>query len=197
MKNISTLLSILALILVGILYYIHFAEKPSAKVHGKVADSTATRDFRIAYFHLDSLENNFGYFKELSNEMKAEENQMAGELKSLESSYQRKIREWQQKGPNMTQAEGESAQREFNKMQQDYQARQMDMEKKLQSKKVDLLTDIRKKVEDFLQEYNKDKGFAYIISYEPGIMHYKDSIYDITRDVLTGLNQKYKAKAKD
>ena len=52
-------------------------------------------------------------------------------------------------------------------------------------------------MEDFLQEYNKDKGFAYIISYEPGIMHYKDSIYDITRDVLTGLNQKYKAKAKD
>jgi outer membrane protein len=83
-------------------------------------------------------------------------------------------------------------------MQQRYQKRQMDLEQDLQKQKVDLMTDLRKKVEDYLKEYNKDKGYAFILSYEPGFMlYYKDSLYDITSDLVTGLNEKHKSKLKD
>jgi outer membrane protein len=130
--------------------------------------------------------------------MKARENAMNVELRTLENSYQKKIREWQERGANMTQAEGEAAQREYAQMQQRYQKRQMDLEQDLQKQKVDLMTDLRKKVEDYLQEYNKDKGYAFILSYEPGFMlYYKDSLYDITDHLITGLNEKYKNKPKD
>jgi outer membrane protein len=54
------------------------------------------------------------------------------------------------------------------------------------------MTDVRNKIEDYLKEYNKQKGYAFILSYEPGFMlYYKDSIYDITNDIITGLNAEY------
>lgn len=199
MKNISTFLSILALVLIGILFYLHFSSKvPARTTPGTPVAKPETADFKIAYFDIDSLQSHFDYFKKVSNEMKARENAMTVELRTLENSYQRKIKEWQDRGANMTQAEGEAAQREYAQMQQRYQKRQMDLEQELQKQKVDLMTDLRKKVEDYLKEYNKEKGYAFILSYEPGFMlYYKDTLYDVTTDVIDGLNQKYKAKAKD
>ena len=198
MKNISTLLGILSLILIAILFYLHFSPKDSVKSLSAPVNKVQGTDFRIAYFDIDSLQTHFEYFKKVSNEMKARENAMTVELRTLENSYQKKIREWQEKGANMTQAEGESAQREYAQMQQRYQKRQMDLEQELQKQKVDLMTDLRKKVEDYLKEYNKAKGYAFILSYEPGFMlYYKDTLYDVTSDLITGLNEKHKGKLKE
>lgn len=198
MKNISTLLSILSLALIAVLFYLHFSKAPAKTAAAAPVSKTDAADFRIAYFDIDSLQSHFDYFKKVSNEMKARENAMTVELRTLENSYQRKIKEWQDRGANMTQAEGEAAQREYAQMQQRYQKRQMDLEQELQKQKVDLMTDLRKKVEDYLKEYNKEKGYAFILSYEPGFMlYYKDTLYDVTGDVIAGLNEKYKTTAKD
>ena len=193
MKNIATVLSVLSLILIAILFYLHFSQKPVLKTTSAPTSTAKATDFRIAYFDIDSLQTHFEYFKKVSNEMKARENAMTVELRTLENSYQKKIKEWQDRGANMTQAEGEAAQREYAQMQQRYQKRQMDLEQELQKQKVDLMTDLRKKVEDYLKEYNKEKGYAFILSYEPGFMlYYKDTLYDVTNDLITGLNEKYK-----
>ena len=61
---------------------------------------------------------------------------------------------------------------------------------------MDMTNLLRKQIEEYLTTYNKDKGYAYIFSYEPGFIFYKDSIYDITMDVVTGLNEKYKSTKK-
>ena len=198
MKHISTFLSILSLILVGILYYLHFSAKEKPVKTTVVSNNNKSQvDFRIAYFDIDSLQAHYEYFKYASNQMKSKEDAMNNELGSLKNSFQRKIREWEQKGTSMTQSEGEAAQREYAQMEQTYQQRRMSLEQQLEKQKVDLMTDLRKKVELFLKEYNKQKGYAYIFSYEPGfMMYYKDSIYDITPDLITGLNNEYKGKEK-
>ena len=198
MKHLSTLLGVISLILIAVLFYLHFSQKPVVKTTSPSIAKTESANFRIAYFDIDSLQTHFDYFKKVSNEMKARENAMTVELRTLENSYQKKIKEWQDRGANMTQAEGEAAQREYAQMQQRYQKRQMDLEQELQKQKVDLMTDLRKKVEDYLKEYNKEKGYAFILSYEPGFMlYYKDTLYDVTSDVIAGLNEKYKSKLKD
>lgn len=200
MKNISTLLSIVSLLLVGVLFYLHFSHHDQIKKAPDIVpvEKRTTSEFRIAYFDIDSLQAHYKYFKDASDQMKTKENAMVSELTSLENSYQRKIREWQEKGANMTQAEGEAAQKEYAQMQQRYQQRKMSLEQDLQKQQVDLMSDLRKKVEDFLKEYNKEKGYAFILSYEPGLLlYYKDTLYDITKDVITGLNADYKTQKKD
>jgi len=198
MKRISTILSVLALVLTGVLFYLHFTHVEKLDKISKVVVKADSSHFRIAYFDIDSLQTHYLYFQDASSQIKAKESAITSELTSMQSNYQKKIREWQQKGPSMSQSEGEAAQREYAQMQQRYEQRQATLEQELQRHKMDMMNDVRKKIEDYLKEYNKEKGYAYIFSYEPGFMlYYKDSLYDITSDVIKGLNESYKEKKKD
>jgi outer membrane protein len=198
MKNISTYLSILALLLVGVLFYLHYSgtgTKMDTSVKTTVQDNG---NFKIAYFDIDSLQEKYEYFRDVTGQIKAKEASITAQLNSLQDSYQKRIKEMQDKGPTMTQAEGEAAQREYAQMQQKYQQRQMTMEQELKKHQVEVMTDVRSRIEGYLKEYNKQKGYAYILSYEPGFMlYYKDSLYDITNDVIHGLNEEYKRKKKE
>jgi len=197
MKNIAVILSVLALVLVGVLFYLHFTHNEKLK---HIAVSPVKQDsthFKIAYFDIDSLQTHYVYFKDASDRMKKKENAMVSELSTMERSYQNKIRQWQEKGTNMSQSEGEAAQREYAQMQQRYQQKKMSLEQDLQNERVDLMSDLRKKVENYLKAYNKDKGYAFILSYEPGFMlYYKDTLYDITTDLISGLNTEYQPQKK-
>ena len=196
MKQLSTILSSVALILVIVLFILYFKDRNQPKQVSKVAVSDTSYNFKIAYFDIDSLQQHYLYYKDAFEQLKSKESQMSAELTNLENSYQKRIREWQQKGANMTQAEGEAAQKEFGQMQERYQRRKIELEQELEKRKIDLMGDLRNKLEDFLKEYNKDRKFAYILSNEPGLIFYRDSAYDITPDVLKGLNADYKAKEK-
>lgn len=198
MRTISTYLSVLALIGVGVLFYLHFNEKKSPSVRSvSHVNKPAGNDFRIAYFDIDSLQEKYEYFKDVSGEMKKKEANLSSQLDALQNTYQKRMKELQDKGPTMTQAEGEAAQREVAQMQQKFQQRQMSMEQDLKKHQMDVMTDLRNKIENYLKEYNKDKGYAFILSYEPGFMlYYKDSLYDITKDVISGLNEQYKKEKK-
>jgi outer membrane protein len=85
----------------------------------------------------------------------------------------------------------------MQKMDQDYRRREAQLQDQLQSHQMEMTKLMRKQIEDFLAEYNKEKGYAYIFSYEPGfIMYYRDSAYNVTGDVINGLNNKYTPKKK-
>ena len=53
---------------------------------------------------------------------------------------------------------------------------------------------MRIKIEDYLKEYNKGKGYSYIFSSAPEFMYLKDTTYNITEDLINGLNKLYPKK---
>ena len=55
---------------------------------------------------------------------------------------------------------------------------------------------LKKEIEDFIAKYNKSKTYSYIVVYEPGLFYYRDTSYNITPDVIKGLNEEYKSKKK-
>jgi outer membrane protein len=118
------------------------------------------------------------------------------ELSSLDRSNQKKVEAWRQKGNTMTPAESEQAQQEYQAMQQAFQSRKSALEQDLYKKTEDLKTNIRKKIEDFLKDYNtKQKSYSFIFAYDPSsFIYYKDTLYNITPDLLDGLNAMYKKK---
>jgi outer membrane protein len=197
MKSISTILSIVALVLVAILFYLHFNHVEKLKKTTVTADKKTAGSFKVAYFDIDSLQEHYAYYKDVLGEIKKKETSMNAELNDMTAKYQKKIREWQEKGNAMSQSEGEAAQREYGAMQQRYQERKSELEQQLQKQQVDGMQELRKQVETYLKDYNQAKGYAYILSYEPGfIIYYKDSAYNITRDLIDGLNAQYKDKKK-
>jgi outer membrane protein len=64
----------------------------------------------------------------------------------------------------------------------------------LQEESFKRLQEVKKRIEQFLEKYNKNKEFAYIFSSNPDLMYYKDTAYDITSDIIQGLNTEHKSK---
>ena len=189
---------LLALLLTGVLFYVvyHKPQPAPVVVSGSAGSQPATGDnFRLAYFNLDSLESHYQYFKDVLDQVKSKENEMNAELSSMEKNYQKKITEWQKKAPTMSQTESQEAQQEYAQMNQNYQARKQTLQESLMKHNEDMKADIRKKIEDYLKEYNKVKGYNYIISYEANSFIYvRDTANNITDDLISGLNAAYKKK---
>ena len=136
-------------------------------------------------------------FQDAENKIKAKENASKGQLNEMNTRYQKRLSELQDKARNqsMTQAEGEAAQRELARLENEYRQKEVELDQDLKKMQMDLMTSLNKQVEDYLKIYNKDRGFAYVFSFQPGmLMYYKDSLYDITKDMIEGLNAQYKKK---
>ena len=67
------------------------------------------------------------------------------------------------------------------------------MEEQMQRETMSARDEVKKKIDAFLEVYNKDKGFSYIIatSSSMDILFYKDTTFNITREV-NGLNDNYR-----
>lgn len=197
MKNISTLLSVLALLGVATLFYLYLGDKDSGKQKQSEPATANSNAFKIAYFDIDSLQTHFEKFKDAESMLKDKEAQKNAELNNYSARYQRRLKELQEKAPSMSQAEGEAAQRELAQMQENYQKRQFELDQDMKKMQMDLMGDLRKKIEDYLKDYNKDKGYSFIFSYEPGfMMYYKDTAYDITQELIKGLNETFRSEQK-
>ncbi len=194
MKYLSLVLSAVATLISGYLLIQHTSKKSGTSDSGTGTEAAAgaAAEFKIAYFDIDSLQNKYEYFKDALAQLKAKEENMNKELSGLERSYQKKINEWQQQGASMSQSQAEAVQREYGQMQQNYQQRRLTLEQQLENLKMDYKKNIKTKIEEYLREFNKDKGYAYIISYEPELMFYRDTAYNITEQIIQGLNAEYK-----
>ena len=197
MKYISTILSIVALGLIGLLFFTQNRHIDQLKQHVDGEKKSAGTGFKIAYFDMDSLEAHYDGFKDAQTQVKARENEMTQELTGLDHKNQATIEGWRKKQPTMTQAEGEQAQVDYQKMQQYFASRKQALEQGVYKMTEDLKTNIRKAIEDYLKDYNKRKNFSYIIQYDANSFVYaKDSVYNITADLVDGLNTAYKEKKK-
>ena len=197
MRNIAIVPGLLALLLTGVLFYVvyHKPQPVPAVISTDHSSQSASNNLRMAYFNLDSLEAHYQYFKDVLDQVKSKESEMNAELSGMEKNYQKKISEWQKKAPTMSQTESQEAQQEYAQMQQNYQMRKQTLQESLMKHNEDLKTDIRRKIEDYLKEYNKTKGYNYIISYDANSFIYlKDTANNITDDLVGGLNAAYKKK---
>ena len=80
--------------------------------------------------------------------------------------------------------------------QQQVDAKKQNSSQNLSEKSYKLMDDIQKKLKDFLNEYNQNKKYQYILTTGTGLdyMLYKDSTFNITADVIKGMNEKMGGK---
>ena len=201
MKNILLIINIVLICLVGYLYYLHFNESRKLDIQSFRSEAikgngTTTARSKVAYIDLDSLQNNYTYYKKIKADFERKQSAANDEIGGLQKKYQARAAQLQQKGPTMNQQEQESAMQEINKMQQDLQSRKQQIDNELYNYNSKMKEDILTRIQNFLKDYNKDGKYSYIFSYEPGFMFYKDSTLNITPDVIEGLNTLYSSENK-
>ncbi len=201
MKNGLVIWNVLLTIVAGYLLFAQFNKKEGNSNGSKrsVNDSLSVAiPFRIAYFEMDSVQNNTSLVKDVQAEIEKKEKELSTQLSQLQYSYESKIQEYQQKekAGTMTQADYEKAQVDVRQLENRIKNRKQEMDQQYQEFMMRSQLNLKKTIEDFIAEYNKSKTYSYIVAYEQGLFYYKDTIYDITEDVVKGLNEQYKKKKK-
>ena len=189
MKNILLAFNVILLTLVGYLYYLHFSHDKNSAQPKTQAVNNLNEQSKVAYIDLDSLQNNYSYYKKIKADFEHKQSEANDQLTALQKKYQNRAMQLQQKAATMNQKEQEEAMQEMNKMQQDLQAKKQNIDNELYNYNSKMKEDILNRIQDFLKDYNKDGKYSYIFSYEPGFMFYKDSTLNITPDVIAGLNK--------
>ena len=194
MKNFTLGLNIVLVLAVAVLFYLHFTSSKPITSSANTSKAFTSGSFRIAYFESDSIQSQFEYFNEVKSELDAKAQVNSKLLGDLKNTFASKYQELQKAAPSLSQAELANKQQELMQMEKAFQGKEKMMGDEMQDEQFKKLQDVKKKIEDYLKEYNKDKGYAFIFSSSPDLMYLKDSVYDITPDVIKGLNSLYKKK---
>lgn len=154
--------------------------------------------FRIAYFEMDSVANKFDLVKDLRNELNSREEAINTEMAKRAKDIQNKILYYQKLAEDhkLSAEQSESANQEIRGMDEGMKNRKQELDQDYTNYMVTKQNEIKSKIEDFLKEYNRTKNYTYIVSYEQGLFYYRDSAYNITSDVVKGLNEKYRPTKK-
>ena len=192
-------LNVVFLAAVGVLFFLHFEKNKNSAVKKETRnDSTVDeRPFRVAYFDMDSVENSFTLAKEMQAELSKKDDNIAAEMNRMQSGYQQKYQKYQQDGPAMTQPQVEAAQRELFQLEQNIKSRKTQLDQEYQTYYVNKQQEILSLIRKFCNEYNKDGRYSLIIANEPGLIYYKDTTFNITKDLLKGLNEMYSKQKKE
>ena len=193
MKNISLGINAVLALAVAILFYLHFSSKKTS-TPSTTSTPVAAGSFKIGYFEMDSIENHYEFFKEVRNTLRGKEQDNGRQLAEMKNTFVAKYQELQKTAQGMTQAELAGKQQELSQMEKTFQNKEQMMNQELQNESFKRLQEVKKKIEDFLKDYNKDKGFSYIMTNSPDLIYLKDTAYNITGDLIVGLNSQYKKK---
>jgi outer membrane protein len=194
MKNILLALNIVLVLAVATLFYLHFSGSKKTTTTSQVADTQPAGSFKIAYFDMDSIEANYDYLKDVRNELKGKEQSLTNQLNQLRSRYMDKVNKYKQEAQTMTQERQSVIENELMNEQKMLGNKEQSMGIELQDASFKKMQDVNRTIESFLKEYNKDKGYSYILAHQPGQIYYKDPRFDITSDLVKGLNDSYKSK---
>lgn len=198
MKSGIIIFNAILLVLIGVLFYLHFASARKQDVTpaqvNSAKETPGAAGFRIAYFDMDSLAASFAMVLDAKADLARREEAVNAEKGKMERNYKEKLEKYQGQAATMNQVQSETATKDMMQMQQQIQSRNQALEQEYQDFYTRKMKDVKEKIEAFLKDYNSQKGYSYIVAYEPGLFYYRDSAYDITGDVIAGLNKAYKKK---
>ncbi len=196
MKKGTLIFNAIVAVAIIVLFVLHFCAKNNACKNTSAAVGTGNgkNNFRIAYFDMDSVQSNYAFYKEVAKELTESEQKKRSELMNKKNDNANKLKEYQEKGASMSQTDMAKAQQDLAQRDRDYQMAEQMKASEMQDESFKKLHEVKKRIEDYLKDYNKDKGFAYIITNSSEIIYYKDSAYNITNDIIKGLNELYKKK---
>jgi outer membrane protein len=168
-------------------------EQPAA------ADSSAS-GMKIAYVEVDSLMTQYDFAKDYSVTLQKKSNNARNTLTQKGNALQAAVNNFQQKLNNngfTSREQAASQQAAIERQQRDLQELQARLENELANETAKFNEALRDSLQNFLKAYNKDKQFDLILSKAGDNILMANKKYDITNDVINGLNKRYKPAKKE
>lgn len=199
MKSLNYLVNGIAAI-AAIFMFAQCAGNSQSTPSGAASEAQGTTNMKIAYVEVDTLLLKYNFWNDVNEEMIKREENVRATLTQKGRELEKEAQEFQRKYETNAFVSPERAQQEYariNKKQQDLQALQERLTNELAKEQSKNSLILRDSINSFLGEYNKTKGYSMIIS-NTGFdnLLYADPIYNITQEIVEGLNARYTTPAK-
>jgi outer membrane protein len=198
MKKLSLVLNFILVIAVAVLFYLHFEGTPKAQ-KASAEKKQITSDFQVAYVNIDTLIANYQMFIDKRANLMDKRDESEAELQGKSQSFERDVRDFQNKVQKglITRTKAQMMQQELGKREQELYQMKDQLSYKLAEQEQVMNRQVLNAIMEYLEEYNKDHGYHYILSNAfGGPLLYSDEGHNITQDVLTGLNEAYEKENK-
>lgn len=208
-KYISLGFNVVLTVAVAVLYYLHFGSKSSsATTVVPASDSTGTpaviipeseiKKNGIVFVNTDTLLENYDFYNSSKKSLEARQKKAEASLNSAYNALQQEAMLFQKKAQEgqLTQEEGARKEQELMMKQQELMQNKEKQAGALMEEQQRLSEQLNKKLIDYVRRFSKDKSYTYVLGYtglSSNILFKNDSL-DITRPILNGLNEEYRAK---
>ena len=162
------------------------------------ANKTAVAgELKIAYVEVDSIMSQYKFCKEYSAILEKKSQNIQNTVNAKGRALQNAAAKFQQdiQSNKYTQQQAEAVQAGLRKQDADLQALQQRLGSEFQAETEKFNKALRDSIQHYLAAYNKDKKYALILSKAGDNILYADKAYDITNEVIAGLNKTYKSTA--
>lgn len=172
-------------------------QAPKVEEKSPSAQNTNT-SMKIAYIEVDSIMSQYKFCKEYSLILEKKSQNIQNTVNAKGRSLQAAAAKFQQDIQNnkYTQQQAEAVQAGLQKQNADLQALQQRLGAEFQTETEKFNKALRDSIQHFLTVYNKDKKYSLILSKAGDNILYAEKTYDITNEVIAGLNKAYKPVAK-
>jgi outer membrane protein len=191
-------LNIVLLIGVAILFFLFFTRKD--KVTSVITTRTGIDTVAqwehtpVAYFDMDSIEANFILWKKVQAEVVKREAGINDTINQMKMSFQSYYQKLQAQSANLSPRQKDSLGNQLAQMDSEIKNRTAELNQTYQTFFMNKQQEIVTLIKNYCKEFNKDRRFSYIIAREPGLFYYTDTAYNVTSDLLKGLNAFYSKK---
>ena len=170
--------------------------KQNSQAENKSESNTkaAPTSMKIAYVEVDSIMSQYKFCKDYSLILQKKGQNIQSTLASKQQALQAAAANFQQKVQQnaYTREQAEAIQAGLQKQSADLQGLNQRLSNEFQVATEKYNAALRDSPRHFLNEYNKDKKYSLILSKAGDNLLYADKAFDITNDVVAGLNKAYK-----
>ena len=163
------------------------------------SNEVSTTGMKIAFVEVDSLMTQYNFAKDYTVTLEKKSNKARNTLTQKGNQLQAAVNNFQQKLNNngfTSREQAASVQAAIERQQRDLQELQVRLESELANETQKFNEALRDSLNNFLTSYNKDKKYDLILSKAGDNILFADHKYDITKDIINGLNKRYKPAAK-
>ncbi len=159
------------------------------------ASNAPAGSLKVAYVEVDSLMTQYEFCKDFTLILQKKSNNARNTLTQKGQQLQSAANNFQQKLQNngfTSREQAESQQAAIQRQQQSLQELQVRLENELANETAKYNEALRDSLMHFLDAYNKDKKYDLILTKQGDNILYAAKRFDITNDVINGLNKHYK-----
>ena len=201
MKNANIITNVVLAAAVIALFVLHFSGGEKTEKKGKQAavQMADPSDISIAYFNMDSVMSQWDLYFQFQQELGQKQSEMEADFAGKTESFYQRVQDAQYKIERqlVTRSEAEQLQQGLAAEEQNLMALQNQYSADLQEEGMVKNRQMIDMIERYITELSEATGYSYVYSYSfGGNLVYGAKPFDITSQVVAGLNEKYKPETE-